>query len=508
MSFPYYDWIAYHARMRGNHTALIDLATQRRFTYAQMHERVGRAAAAFREKGVKAGDRIAILAANSTDMIETQFAAFRIGAIWVPLNVRLTVPELEFIVRDADPALFLHDIDFTATAEDVAGRVGVSRLLALGAPYETALRENAPILDPVPVSIEDVSTIMYTSGTTGRPKGATITHKMTFINVVNLAPPAMLTPRTVFLCVLPLFHTGGLNCYTNPVLHNGGTTIVMRAFDPGESLRIIGDPAIGLTHFFGVPSIYQFMAQHPAFAATDLSRLQVAGVGGAPMPVPLLRTWEARGATLMQGFGMTETSPCCILLAPEDASHKAGSCGKLALHAEAKIVDAEGATVAAGTVGELWVKGPNITPGYWRREDVNRTAFIDGWLNTGDAARQDEDGFFYIVDRTKDMYISGGENVYPAEVEDALYALPEIAEAAVIGQADDTWGETGLAIVVVKPGHEITEAEVIAHCRARLARFKCPTGVVFIEALPRNATGKVHKPTLRDRFKERRRLMA
>ena len=508
MSFPYYDWIAHHAAMRGSHTALIDLASGRRFTYAQMNERVGRAAAAFRARGVGKGDRVCILAANSTDMIETQFAAFRLGAIWVPLNVRLTVPELEYIVRDADPTLFVHDPAFAATVAQVVSSVGITEQLALEAPYEAALAEHAPILDSAPVSIEDMSTIMYTSGTTGRPKGAIITHKMTFINVVNLAPPALITPRTVFLCVLPLFHTGGLNCYTNPVLHNGGTTIVMRTFDPGEALRIIGDPAIGLTHFFGVPSIYQFMAGHPAFAQTDFARLVMSGVGGAPMPVPLLKTWEERGIALVQGFGMTETSPACLLLPAEDAARKAGSCGKLVMHAQAKIVDADGEIVPPGSVGELWVAGPNITPGYWRRDDANRSAFTDGWLHTGDAARQDDEGFYYIVDRTKDMYISGGENVYPAEVEDALYALPAIAEAAVIGEPDDTWGETGLAIVALKPGQELTEAEVIAHCRARLARFKCPAGVVFVEGLPRNATGKVHKPTLRDRFRARRRLMA
>ena len=381
-------------------------------------------------------------------------------------------------------------------------------MLAFGSPYEAAMKDATPFEGQEPVSLEDLSTIMYTSGTTGRPKGATITHKMTFINVMNLALPTMISPRAVFLCVLPIFHTGGLNCYLNPVLHAGGTTIVMRAFDPGEALRIIGDPAIGLTHFFGVPSIYQFMAAHPAFTSTDFSRLVIAGVGGAPMPVPLLKTWEARGIALVQGFGMTETSPACTMLPAEEAARKAGSCGKLVLHAEAKIVDDDGKTVKPGEIGELWVKGPNITPGYWRREDANRTSFTDGWLHTGDAARQDDEGFFYIVDRTKDMYISGGENVYPAEVEDALYALPAIAEAAIIGQPDETWGETGLAIVALKPGQQITEAEVIAHCRERLARFKCPTDVVFVDALPRNATGKVHKPTLRTTFKERERLMA
>ena len=251
-----------------------------------------------------------------------------------------------------------------------------------------------------------------------------------------------------------------------------------------------------------MPSIYQFMCQHPSFAGTDLSRLQVAGVGGAPMPVPLLKIWQDRGCALVQGYGMTETSPAVMMLDPEDAARKAGSAGKPVLHGDLKIVDADGKPVAPGEVGELWVKGPNITPGYWNRPEANKTSFTDGWLHTGDAARVDEDGFYYIVDRTKDMYISGGENVYPAEVEDVLYQMAAIAEAAIIGAPDATWGETGLAVIAVKKGHALDEAQVIGHCRERLARFKCPQRIVFIDALPRNATGKVHKPTLREKFLE------
>ncbi|WP_420132086.1 acyl-CoA synthetase [Rhodopseudomonas sp.] len=500
MSFAYYDWIAHHAEVRPDRIAVVDLATQRRLTYRALDERVDRLAAHLDGLGVGRGDRVAVLAANTTDTLEVQFACFRLGAIFVPLNVRLTVHELAFIVGDAAPRVLAHDADFAAMAGELQGKCSVPHLLQFGEAYEAAIKAASRLGRAEAVALDDVSTIMYTSGTTGKPKGAMITHGMTFINAVNLGIPTFISQRTVFLCVMPLFHTGGLNCYTNPVLHAGGTVILMRAFDPAETLRLIGDASIGLTHFFGVPSIYQFMCQHPAFASTDLSRLQVAGVGGAPMPVPLLKIWQDRGCVLMQGYGMTETSPAVLMLDADDAARKAGSAGKPVLHADLKIVGPDGEPVPPGEMGELWVKGPNITPGYWNRPDANRTSFTDGWLHTGDAARVDDEGFYYIVDRTKDMYISGGENVYPAEVEDVLYQLSEIAEAAVIGAPDPQWGETGVAIVAVKRGQQLPESTLHAHCRERLARFKCPQRVIFVEALPRNATGKVHKPTLRERF--------
>jgi fatty-acyl-CoA synthase len=323
---------------------------------------------------------------------------------------------------------------------------------------------------------------------------------MTFWNCVNLGGPAYISPRTVLLTVLPLFHTGGLNCYTNPVLHSGGTVLIMRAFDPGVALQLISDPAGGINQFFGVPSIYQFMAQHPAFATSDFSRLVIGGVGGAPMPVPLLKVWEERGVALQQGYGMTETSPAVLTLDKEDAVRKAGSSGKPVLHTEVRIVRPDGTDAGVDELGELWVKGPNVTPGYWNRPDANASSFTDGWLHTGDATRVDDEGFYYIVDRWKDMYISGGENVYPAEVESVLHQLTAIAEAAIIGVPNEQWGEVGMAIVAVKPGYTLTPADIHAHCAANLARFKCPRLIEFVDALPRNATGKIHKPTLRKNF--------
>ena len=503
MPVRYYDWIAHFSRRTPDKVAVVDLFSERRFTYAQFDARISRLAAHLRDHlNIARGDRVAVLAHNTTDTLEVQFACGRLGAVFLPLNTRLTVPELQFIVGDAAPKLMIHDGDLTETARTVAGLCDVAAALTLGpgASYESAIAAARPLDIREDVTLDDISTIMYTSGTTGQPKGAIITHGMTFWNCVNLGGPAYITPSSVLLTVLPLFHTGGLNCYTNPVLHAGGTVLIMRAFDPGLALQLISDPARGINVFFGVPSIYQFMAQHPLFETADFSRLIIGGVGGAPMPVPLLAVWERRGVALQQGYGMTETSPAVLALDREDAVRKAGSSGKPVLHTEVRIVRPDGRDAAVGELGELWVKGPNVTPGYWNRPEANRTSFTDGWLHTGDATRVDEDGFYYIVDRWKDMYISGGENVYPAEVENVLHQIAGIAEAAVIGVPDPQWGEVGMAIVAAKPGHSLTEAAIHAHCAANLARFKCPRLIRFVDALPRNATGKIHKPTLRKNF--------
>ncbi len=503
MSVRYYDWIAHFGRRTPDKIAAVDLASQRRLSYAQFDARILLLATHLRDRlKVARGDRVAVLALNTTDTLEVQFACFRIGAVFLPLNTRLTVPELQFIVGDASPKVMIHDADLAEVALSVAKLCGVSSALRLGpgGSYEAALAASKPLDIAETVMLDDISTIMYTSGTTGQPKGAIITHGMTFWNCVNLGGPAYISPSSVLLTVLPLFHTGGLNCYTNPVLHAGGTVLIMRAFDPAAALQLISDSSYGINQFFGVPAIYQFMSQHASFATADFSRLVIGGVGGAPMPVPLLKVWEARGVALQQGYGMTETSPAVLTLDKEDAARKAGSSGKPVLHTEVRIVRPDGSDAEVGELGELWVRGPNVTPGYWNRPDANASSFTDGWLHTGDATRIDEEGFYYIVDRWKDMYISGGENVYPAEVESVLHQLSAIAEAAVIGIPSEQWGEVGMAIVAIKPGHTLKPEEIHAHCQANLARFKCPLLIEFVDALPRNATGKIHKPTLRKNF--------
>ncbi|MBD0275027.1 MAG: long-chain fatty acid--CoA ligase [Acetobacteraceae bacterium] len=503
----HHDWIAHHAARRPGAVAAVDLASGRRLTYRDFDRRISALAGHLRDAcGVGPGARVALLAQNGTDILEAQFACFRLGALFVPLNWRLAPAELDAIAADCTPAALVHDAEFADGAAGLVERHGIVHRLPRGAgdsPYERAIAAARPLDPPHPATHDEPCLILYTSGTTGAPKGAVSTHGTVFWNAVNCADAAGLTAETAQLCVLPMFHIAGLNLFANPILHLGGTVAVMRRFDAGEALRRLADPALGVTHFHGAPPLYQAMAQHPDFAAADLGRLRVAFVGTAPVPVALLDAWQHKGVALRQGYGLTETGPMVLNLEAADAVRKAGSAGKPVLHAEVRVVaDAEGRRgAAAGEVGELWVRGPAVTPGYWNRPEATRAAFAEGgWLRSGDAVRVDEEGFFFVVDRWKGMFISGGENVYPAEVENVLYRHPAVAEAAVIGVPDERWGEVGRAVVVPRPGAAPTEAELLAHCAASLARYKVPRSVVLADELPRSAVGKVHKPTLRQRF--------
>lgn len=505
-AIPAYDWIRHHADHRPNKEAIRDLSSGTSLSYAELDQRVDAMAAYLTSQGIGRGDRVALLAQNGVEYFDLQFACARTGSICVLLNWRLTVSELTYILGDSSPKLLIHDVTFAAAATELQSLCNIDGLLCIDggeseSEYEQALaRFEGQSVEAVPLTHDDVITIMYTSGTTGLPKGAMITHGMNFWNAVNLGIPADIGFDTVHLNILPLFHTGGLNCYSNPVLHAGGTVVLLKAFDPGQTLGVIGDPEQGITHFFGVPAPYQFMIQHPDFDSTDLSRLRVAGVGGAPCALSILQTWAERGVLLIQGFGMTETSPASIFLDPGDALRKIGSTGKVLLHTEYRIVNETGGDCGPDEIGELWVAGPNITPGYWNRPDATAGAFEGRWLKTGDAAREDDEGFIYIVDRWKDMYISGGENVYPAEVENVLYQLPEIAEAAIIGVPNDRWGEVGLAVLALKPDTTIERSTVIEYCALHLAKFKVPSDIAIVDELPRNATGKVLKRELRTQF--------
>ena len=369
-----------------------------------------------------------------------------------------------------------------------------------GSGYELLIATASGDVTPEPLTHDDIATILYTSGTTGHPKGAIITHGMRFWNAVNESGPTRATADSACLVALPQFHAAGLETFANPLFHHGGRVLVMRTFDPVQTLGLLTDAEIGITLFLGAPAHYLFMSQLPGFQTASFDERLLAGIAAAPAPLPQLRLWEERGLALQQGYGMTETNGLIMMMDPADRSRKAGSVGKPCLHVDIRLVRTDGSDPHVGEMGEVWVKGPVVTPGYWKNDEANHTAFSDGWFRTGDAAKRDEDGFYYVVDRWKDMFISGGENVYPAEVEEVLVKVPGIAEAAVIGVPDERWGEVGRAILALKPGSAVTEEDIMRHCNDNLARYKQPRSIRFVDSLPRNATGKVHKPTLRQMY--------
>jgi len=496
------DWIAHHARFAPAREAMHDLTSDRHFTYAEMDQRVERAALYLRDSlGVQDNDRVAVLCHNDTDMLEIQFACRRLGSIFLPLNWRLAVPELEYICNDATPRALLYGTEFADEAADIHRLAGVPSIASLNnggeSDYETGLTIASGTIAAPARELSDVWTVMYTSGTTGRPKGAKITYEMATYNAIQCAMTVEIHGGSKNLVILPLFHTGGLNVYANPTFHTGGTNVVPRAFDPTYFLDLLSDKELNITHALGVPTNFLMMAQEAKFRGADLSHIVCLSVGGAAAPLSLIEEYGAKGIQLQQGWGMTETGPLGLMLSGDQALAKVGSSGLPPLYVGLRIVDEAGDDVPQGETGEMLIKAPTVTPGYWNREAERNDFFTaDGWFHTGDAARQDEDGYYYIVDRTKDMFISGGENVYPVEVENVIFQMDGVLENAVIGIADERWGEVGRACVVLKPGANLDEDAVIEHCQGQLARYKVPKQVRFMDELPHNATGKVLKHQL------------
>jgi fatty-acyl-CoA synthase len=494
------DWIAHNAANLPHKTATIELPSQRRRSYAEMHDRVGRIARWLIDLGVQRGDRVGVLAPNSIDTMEIVFATWRIGAVHLALNFRLTAGELDFIIGNAEPKVVIYDAELTGTVEALS--VPVEHLVETegqggDSDFEARTAAADPIPDMVSVEPDDLCMLMYSSGTTGRPKGVMITHGNMIWAQVNAGAPMRCTEDMVGLAVMPLFHIGGLQVFTAPALFAGGTAVIMRSFDPGATLDAFSDRELGITHFLGVPAIFNALRDHPKNPGADLSGLQMVLAGAEAVPEALVRWWGERGVVIQEGYGMTENVASCCVLGRDDVTRKAGSCGKPLRHIELKIAREDGSAAAPGESGEIWCRGPVVTPGYWKRDDANAEAFVDGWFRTGDIGSIDADGFFYVEDRLKDMYISGGENVYPAEIENVLYELDAIREVAVIGVPDERWGETGCAVVALQDQADLTVEDILAHCRPKLARFKQPARVVFVDALPRNATGKVLKFELR-----------
>jgi fatty-acyl-CoA synthase len=498
------DWIAHNAANLPRKTATVELPSGRRQTYAEMHDRVGRVATWLVGLGVGRGDRVGVLALNSTDTLDIIFATWRIGAVHLALNFRLTPSELDYIIGNAEPKVLIYDQELTPTV--AALTVSIDQLVESqgtggDSQFEEGIAQQAPTSDMVELEPDDQCMLMYSSGTTGLPKGVIITHGMMLWANVNAGAAMACGQEMVSLAAMPLFHIGGLQVFSCPALFNGGTAVVQRTFDPAETLAAIDSPELGVTHFLGVPAIYNALRDHPKNPQTDFSGLRVALAGAETVPESLVTWWLKRGVTLQEGYGMTENTASCSVLGRDDVADHVGSAGKALRHTQVRIVKTDGVDAAPGESGEIWCRGPVVTPGYWRRPDANEEAFVDGWLRTGDIGSRDAEGFIYVEDRLKDMYISGGENVYPAEVENVLYELEGIREVAVIGVPDERWGETGCAVVSPQEGASLSKDAILEHCRPRLARFKHPNHVVFVNELPRTATGKVLKFELRQTIK-------
>jgi fatty-acyl-CoA synthase len=497
------DVLGERARLTPAKTALVVVAGGERLSYAELDRRAERCAALWRSQGLAPGERVAVLAGNSVELLEAFFAAGKSGVVLVPLNTRATAHEHRAVLEDCAAAALFYEAEHGATAAALAEVAGVRLRVRFGAgeggdPEYRRLLERVPeeaVRGPRPAP-EDPYCLLYTSGTTGRPKGVVIPHRMVAWNAYNTVVGWQLRESDVSPVFTPLYHAGGLGVFLLPLFAVGGTVVLHRGFDAAEVLAAIERE--GSTVILGVPTILQMLAEAPGFETADLSRVRWLISGGAPLPRSVIETYHRRSLVLRQGYGLTEVGVNCFAMSDEEAYTKAGSIGKPLMFTEVKLVDEAGAEVAAGEVGELCFRGPHVSSGYWGNPEATAKAYDgEGWFHTGDLARRDEEGFFYIAGRRKEMFISGGVNIYPAEIESELLAHPELADAAVVGVPDERWGEVGVAFVVPAAPPGPASEELAAYLEERLARYKVPKRFVVVDDLPRTPYGKVVKGELK-----------
>jgi fatty-acyl-CoA synthase len=495
------EWMRRRAVRDPSHPALTFAGET--FSFATLQRRVVEFADMLAAQGASPGDRVAYLGFNHSQFLIALFATNRLGATFVPLNFRLTGSELSYIITDSDARILISDDEHVASIDDLRESLPCERYIRFGADadgwrgLDSLLAESHPHVEEFDVDVDGPASILYTSGTTGRPKGAILTHRNFWANNVNWMLANNYNAEDVALTSAPLFHSGGLCVITLPTLMAGGHVVLQEQFRPDEFLAAIEEHRI--TSIFCVPAMMLFASQNAGFASADLSSVRIIVAGGAPVPEPLLRLYGERGVPVSQCWGLTEVATGATFLSTELALEKLGSCGVAGMLNEVRLIDFDGNPLdEVGVPGELCVRGDTVSPGYWNLPEATAQAIgADGWFRTGDVAYQDEDGYFFICDRLKDMIISGGENVYPAEVESVLYDHGAIAEVAVIGAPDERWGERVVAVVALKPDAGLELGELREFASTRLARYKLPLELRVVSALPRNTTGKVLKETLR-----------
>lgn len=498
------DVLGQRAGLSPEKTALITVPDGQRFTYAELDRRSLRCARIWQQRlGLQQGDRIGLLAHNRTEFVDSFFAAGKSGIILVPLGTRLTASELKTIIQDSGIRALMYAGEFAEAIKTLRTEISLDHWVALDDPVD----ETDPVYDslisalpddpwtPIRPQPEDIHCLIYTSGTTGKPKGVMIPQRMVAFNGYNTAINWQLTEKDISSIFTPLYHAGGLGAFLVPIFTVGGTIVLHRGFDAAEILRTIA--AERCTVILAVPTILKMLLEHPEFERVDLSSVRWLISGGAPLPQYLIDAYHQAGVPLKQGYGMTEVGVNCFSMTLEESVARAGSIGKPMMFTEARLVDEQGREVERGQVGELLLRGPHVCKGYWNNPEATRASLDEeGWFHTGDTARRDDEGYFYIAGRKKEMFISGGVNVYPAEIEAALLLHPSVQDAAVVGVAHPTWGEEGVAFVVPRPGQTLSDVEIAAHLEQRLARYKIPKRCFFVDELPRTAYGKVQKHLL------------
>ncbi len=497
------DLLGERSALSPDRTALVELASGRRFTYQELdHRAIGCARMWLYGLGVRPGDRVGVLADNRVEFLDAFFAAAKSCIVLVPLNTRLAVPELEYIIRDCGLRAVMYGGEYRSVARLLRPRVDVEHWIAFDEPLpDDPTYDDLVLTRGAGSSVYrrcrpgDPYCLLYTSGTTGRPKGVIVPHRMVAWNAYNTVICWQLTENDVSPVFTPLYHAGGLGAFLTPILLAGGTIVLHGSFDATEIWRTIVEERC--TVVLGVPTIWKMLAEAPEFSQIDLAHVRWFISGGAPLPKHLIEVYRERGVVLRQGYGLTEVGVNCFAMSDEEAWTKAGSIGKPLLYTEAKVVDESGQEMPPGEVGELWFRGPHVCAGYWNQPQASAEA-IDkkGWFHTGDMAVRDADGFYSIAGRAKDMFISGGVNVYPAEIENQLLQHPLLRDAAVVGAPDSTWGEVGVAFVVVADGATVEPEELASFLAGRLARYKIPKRFVVVQELPRTPYGKVVKGEL------------